>query len=106
MPMRYLSLILALVVLLLSTEQTYCESMLVMDDSVSCSQDSCTDDECDNCICSPFSNCSTCFGFPEAKAYHVTEFVTILLSKNLNIFYSDCILFDFVTSILKPPRFL
>lgn len=102
--MKHLSLILTLVVLLLSIGQTYCEPILVMEDSISCSQDTCTDDECENCICSPFSACSTCVGFPEAKAYHVTESITILLSKNLNTFYSDCILFDFTSSILKPPR--
>ena len=105
--MKYLSLVLALGVLLLSTMPCCFEDKCLSafaetidsDNDVCNTPNNCSDDSC----CSPFLHCNTCFGFPEAQYSKPLRTTTNLISCCESEYIIRNNLPDFISSIWQPP---
>lgn len=106
--MKYLSFILAICVLFLSTMPASlddkCMSKHQVEQKDICNQECNNEDQsCSDC-CSPFLQCNTCSGFPQLKdePFSCKPPTNIFIK---NIFYvadnNNC---DFISSIWQPPR--
>lgn len=107
--MKYLSLILSVLVLLLSTMPAFIEDKcLAMDSSIEC-VDYCLDDssqsqdDCTDC-CSPFLQCNTCTGFPYSNLNNSIESTHIYNTTKKLDTYKANIPSGFQSKIWEPPR--
>lgn len=78
--MKYLSYILALWVLLLSTAPCFLKDECLFQCKNDTQEETSTDDDgcsCTDCCCSPFLHCNTCTGCPAPKLFH-SPFVTMI----------------------------
>ena len=104
--MKYLSYILALWVLLLSTAPCFlkdkCLFQCVNNMEETCSDDGCS---CADC-CSPFLHFNTCTGCPVPRLFHLPFVLEIPLNDNLLSFYKEKLIPQFSSSIWQPPKFI
>ena len=104
--MKYLSYILALWVLLLSTVPCFLKDECLFQSMNEAQEEACTDNDCSctDCCCSPFLHCNTCTGCPVPRLFHSFSAVRVLLNDNLLSFYRDKLIPQFSSSIWQPPK--
>ena len=105
--MKYLSLILSVCVLLLSTVPSFIEDKCLLLTSNIEQTDNClgdtNQDKCTDC-CSPFLHCATCSGFPPYGFSNSIEVIpTYQIEKNTS-FYADGFFSEFCSKIWQPPQ--
>lgn len=101
--MKYLSYILALLVLVLSTSPCYIEDKCLEQTCQSTGDEQQNDDDCGMTCCSPFSKCNTCIGFVVTSFYF-----SIIAPGHVHIIKLGALpaptILDFPYSIWHPPQ--
>lgn len=105
--MKYLSYIVALWVLLLSTAPCFLEDKCLFrcmndEEEGARSDDGCS---CADC-CSPFLHCNTCTGCLMLRPFYVSFALEIPLNDNLLSFYKEKLIPQFSSSIWQPPKLI
>ena len=106
--MKYLSYILALWVLLLSTAPCFLKDECLFQCTDNEPGEMCHDDgcSCTDCCCSPFLHCNTCTGCPIPQLFHSPLVAIIQLNDNPLSFYKERPIPQFSSSIWQPPKIM
>ena len=106
--MKFLSCILALWVVLLSTLPCFLEDECLFQHTDDMQEDTCPNNNGTSCTdcCSPFLHCSTCTGFLIPKLIHSPFIRMVLLNDNLHSFYKERLIPQFSSAIWQPPKLI
>lgn len=106
--MKFLSCILALWVMLLSTLPCFLEDECLFQHTDDMQEDTCPNNNGTSCTdcCSPFLHCSTCTGFLIPKEIHSPFIRMVLLNDNLHSFYKERLIPQFSSAIWQPPKLI
>lgn len=107
--MKYLSYILALWVLLLSTAPCFLKDECLFKCVNEIQGETCPNDDgcaCTDCCCSPFLHCNICTGCPAPQPFHSLFDVSIQLNDNPLSFYKEKLIPQFSSSIWQPPKLM
>ena len=106
--MKFLSCILALWVMLLSTLPCFLEDKCLFQHTDDMQEDTCPNNNGTSCTdcCSPFLHCSTCTGFLIPKLIHSPFIRMVLLNDNLHSFYKERLIPQFSSAIWQPPKLI
>ncbi|MFN0201863.1 MAG: hypothetical protein ACKVTZ_10095 [Bacteroidia bacterium] len=100
--MKYLSLLLAIYVLLLTATPNCAEDNCFQEQTSEQSQNPQNEKDCSDC-CSPFMRCKTCFGFTFPIISFPVRFTFTYSDKKVSI-YKEISTSDFFSSIWQPPE--
>lgn len=101
--MKYLSFILALMVVVLSTTPCFAEDKCLEQTFETSNNQHQNDNDCNKSCCSPFFSCNTCAGFAINSFYFSISHTVKQPEKKLGLITTS-VVSDFRSSIWQPPK--